>query len=299
MLRSKLSALLPFAVPVAIAGLVACASEPPPAPLPPPTQATPLASSLPATPAPSDAGSNAQVALPADAAPPPSPAEAVHAALAASDRDEKDRALDNGRHAEEMLNFFGIGPGMKVGELVSGTGYTAELLARTVGENGVVWGENPPSILDMFAATPWAARLSKPVMKNVRRADRDLEAPFPADATNLDAVLMVLFYHDTVWMKADRAKMNKAVFDALKPGGIYGIVDHAARKGAGVSQAKTLHRIEEKTVIDEVTKAGFKLAAEGDFMKNPKDTHEWNASPMSAGEKRGTSDRFVLKFVKP
>ena len=299
MLRSKLSPLATLLAVAGLAGFVACASEPPPPPLPPPTQATPLASSLPTPPA-VDAGTDTQVGLPAaDAAPPPSPTEAVHAAMTAADRDEKDRALDTGRHPEEMLNFFGIGPGMKVGELVSGGGYTAELLARTVGESGVVWGENPPAILDKFAATPWAARLSKPVMKNVRRADRDLEAPFPAEATNLDAVLMVLFYHDTVWMKTDRAKMNKAIFDALKPGGVYGIVDHAARKGAGVTQAKTLHRIEEKTVIDEVTKAGFKLAAEGDFLKNPKDNHDWNASPGAAAEKRGTSDRFVLKFVKP
>jgi predicted methyltransferase len=136
-------------------------------------------------------------------------------------------------------------------------------------------------------------------MANVRRADRELEAPFPPDATNLDAVLIVLFYHDTVGLKTDRAKMNKAVFDALKSGGVYGIVDHAARAGAGASNAQTLHRIEQKTVVDEVTKAGFKLAAEGDFLKNPADKHDWNSSPNAAGEKRGTSDRFVLKFVKP
>ena len=136
-------------------------------------------------------------------------------------------------------------------------------------------------------------------MGNVRRMDRDLDSPFSPDATNLDAVLMVLFYHDTVWLKVDRAKMNKAVFDALKTGGVYGIVDHAARAGAGTSAAQTLHRIEEKTVIDEVTKAGFKLAGEADFLRNPNDKRDWNDAPMAAADKRGTSDRFVLKFVKP
>jgi predicted methyltransferase len=100
-------------------------------------------------------------------------------------------------------------------------------------------------------------------------------------------------------MKIDRAKMNKAVFESLKPGGFYEIVDHSARAGAGTSVAQSLHRIEEKTLIDEVTKAGFKLAAEADFLKNPKDARDWNASPVAAKEKRGTSDRFVLKFVKP
>jgi predicted methyltransferase len=136
-------------------------------------------------------------------------------------------------------------------------------------------------------------------MANVHRVDRELDAPFPGDATNLDAVVFILSYHDAVWLKADRTKMNKAVFDALRSGGVYGIVDHAARAGAGVSATKTLHRIEEKALVDEVTKVGFKLAGEADFLKNPSDAHDWNASPSAAAAKRGTSDRFVLKFVKP
>lgn len=217
----------------------------------------------------------------------------------APDRDEKDKALDAGRHPAEMLSFFGIAPGMKVGELVAATGYTTELLARAVGATGSVWAENPPSILDKFAAIPWTTRLGKPVMSNVRRVNRDLDAPFPAETHDLDAVLMVLFYHDSVWLKTDRAKMNKAVFDALRTGGVYGIVNHSARTGAGTSVAQSLHRIEEKTVVNEVTKAGFKLEGEADFLRNPKDQRDWNASPKAAAAKRGTSNRFVLKFVKP
>jgi predicted methyltransferase len=245
-------------------------------------------------------GGDAGIALPSSASGPTrSPAEAIQAAVSAPDRDDKDKALDAGRHPAEMLSFFGIAPGMKVAELVAGGGYTSELLARVVGPTGTVWGENPSFILDKFAAGPWGTRLGKPVMANVRRSDRELEAPLPPEATNLDAVVMVLFYHDTVWLKTDRAKMNKAVFDALKTGGVYGIVDHAARAGAGTTTAQTLHRIEEKTVVDEVTKAGFKLAAEADFLKNPNDKHDWNDAPMAAADKRGTSDRFVLRFVKP
>ena len=147
-------------------------------------------------------------------------------------------------------------------------------------------------MLDKFAAIPWSTRLGKPVMANVRRLDRDLDAPFPKEITDLDAVLMVLFYHDTVWLKTDRTKMNKAVFDALRSGGIYGIVDHSARTGAGTSAAQTLHRIEEKTVIDEVTKAGFKLEAKADFLRNPSDKRDWNARrtppPRSAGLATGS-----------
>jgi predicted methyltransferase len=234
----------------------------------------------------------------ADAAP-PSAADAIRAAVAAADRSEEDRRLDPGRRPAETLSFFGIAPGQKVGELVAAGGYTSELLARVVGETGDVWAVNPRTILDKFAAKPWGDRLAKPIMKQVHSVERDLDAPFPPEAHDLDAVVMVLFYHDTVWMKVDRAKMNKAVFDALKPGGVYGIIDHTARAGSGTADVQSYHRIDEKTVIDEVTKAGFKLAAEGDFLRNPKDTRDWNDSPRAAGSKRGTSDRFALKFVKP
>jgi predicted methyltransferase len=112
-------------------------------------------------------------------------------------------------------------------------------------------------------------------------------------------VLLVLLYHDTVWMKVDRARMNRAIFQALKPGGVFAIVDHSARPGAGLSEVQTLHRIEEPTLRGEIEAAGFRLAASGEFLRNAKDARDWNDSPMAAGERRGTSDRFVLAFVKP
>jgi predicted methyltransferase len=80
---------------------------------------------------------------------------------------------------------------------------------------------------------------------------------------------------------------------------VYGIVDHSGRDGTGAAEVKTLHRIEEKLVREEIERAGFRLAAEGAFLRNPGDARDWNASPSAAGEKRGTSDRFVLKYVKP
>jgi len=109
----------------------------------------------------------------------------------------------------------------------------------------------------------------------------------------------VLFYHDTVWLGTDRARMNAAVFKALEPGGIYGVIDHSTRPGAGTSEAKSLHRIEESVVVGEIEKAGFVLEASAAFMRNPADARDWNASPTAAGERRGTADRFVLKFRKP
>jgi len=224
---------------------------------------------------------------------------AVALALAADDRSEDDRALDPGRKADQVLSFFGIAPGMHVAELGVGTGYTAELLARVVGPAGVVYGQNMRFFLERFAAGPWSERLSKPSMKNVVRVDRELDDPLPPEAKNLDAVLVVLIYHDAVWLEVDREAMNRAVFAALRPGGVYGIVDHSGRDGTGATETKTLHRIEEKVVLEEVKRAGFVLDAEASFLKNPADTRDWSASPKTAGERRGTSDRFVLRFKKP
>jgi predicted methyltransferase len=109
----------------------------------------------------------------------------------------------------------------------------------------------------------------------------------------------VLNYHDFVWQKVDRAKLNKAVFAALKPGGVYGIVDSSAAKGSGLRDVESLHRIDEDAVKQEITAAGFKLDGESDVLRNPDDPRDWNSSPRAAGDKRGTSDRFTLRFVKP
>jgi|GEM_PF-419177 len=226
----------------------------------------------------------------------------IAAAVAAPDRDEADKALDSGRHPAETLGYFRIAPGMKVAELGAGSGYTAELLARVVGAEGKVYGNNSPFILERFAEKPWTERLKKPVMKVVTRLDTPFDAPFPKDFEDmgkLDAVLIVLFYHDTVWQGVDRAAMNKAIYAALKPGGIYGIVDHAARPEDGAKVTKTLHRIDEDLVAREVREAGFTFSDQAGFLRNPDDPRDWNAAPGAAGDRRGTSDRFVLLFEKP
>jgi predicted methyltransferase len=113
-------------------------------------------------------------------------------------------------------------------------------------------------------------------MKNVVRVAREFDDPLPPSARELDAV-----------------------FDALKHGGVYAIIDHSGRAGTGAAEVQTLHRIEEKIVRDEILSAGFRLAAEGQFLRNPGDARDWNDAPRAAAGRRGTSDRFVLKFVKP
>jgi predicted methyltransferase len=223
------------------------------------------------------------------------PAQSV---VAAADRSDADRELDAGRKPAELLAFSGVASGMRVADLAAGGGYTTELLARMVGDTGTVYGQNTKFILG-FAEKPWSERLAKPVMKRVVRIDSEFDEPLPADVKDLDLVTMVLFYHDTVWMKTDRERMNKNVFAALKPGGLFVIIDHSAKPGDGVSVAQTLHRIEESVVKTEVERAGFVLDTEADFLREPGDSRDWSPSPKSAGERRGHSDRFALRFKKP
>jgi predicted methyltransferase len=223
---------------------------------------------------------------------------AIQAMVDAADRSEDDKKLDAGRHPGELLAFLGLRPGDRVAEIGVGGGYTTELLARAVGPRGKVWGVNNAFIMK-FAEKPWGERLKKPALKNVVRVDKEFDAPFPPDAKNLDAVVINLFYHDTVWMGVDRDKMNRAVFDALRRGGQYVVIDHSAPEGSGTEDVKTTHRIDELFVLRDVERAGFHHAGSADFLRNQADTRDWNDSPREAGERRGTSDRFVLRFTKP
>jgi predicted methyltransferase len=265
---------------------------------------------IPIAPIPTSACANCpHASAPAEAPPPAADPNRPHAEpltvspeaaaiVGAADRTDADRQLDAGRHPGELLTFLGLTPGMRVAEIVAGTGYTTELLARAVGPKGKVWAENPAGFLK-FVGVPYKERLAGPALKNVVRADRPIDSPLPPEAKNLDAVVSVLVYHDTVWLGVDRDKMNKAAFDALKKGGEYVVIDHSAATGHGIDDVKTLHRIEEDTVTREVLKAGFQPAGTANFLRNPDDGRDWNDAPNAAADKRGTSDRFVLKFVRP
>ena len=101
-------------------------------------------------------------------------------------------------------------------------------------------------------------------------------------------------YHDFGHLGVDRAKLNRAIYAALKPGGLYVIADHAGRAGTGISESGTLHRVEEALVRQEVEAAGFRLVGEGTFLRNPSDPHE-----RETPEPPQPKDEFVLKFAKP
>jgi predicted methyltransferase len=222
----------------------------------------------------------------------------ARALVDAPDRSPADRQIDPGRRPAELLTFLHVTPGMRVGELLAGAGYTAELLARAVAPGGTVYAENSAIVL-RDSGEAWARRLSTPAARNIVRVDRELDDPFPPEARDLDLVLINLVYHDTVWLGVDRAKMNRAVFAALRSGGRCAVIDHSARRGTGISDVETLHRIDEAVVRSELHDAGFVLVGGDSFLRNPSDTRDWNDAPEAAGLRRGTSDRFALLFAKP
>jgi predicted methyltransferase len=225
-----------------------------------------------------------------------SPAQAAslgQTVVAAPDRTEDDRKEDERRHPAELVDFSGVKPGMTVLDMMAGGGYTTEVFARAVGASGKVYAQAAPGGNDKAKAA-LTDRAKKPGV-NIVAVESPIESPIPADVHNLDMITLVLNYHDITFMPVDRAKMDKALFDGLKHGGSLIIVDHAAKAGDGATVGKTLHRIEESTLISEVEAAGFKKAAEGDFLRVPTDPHD---QPFFKMEGRPT-DQFVLKFTKP
>jgi predicted methyltransferase len=221
----------------------------------------------------------------------------IIAAVDSPNRPAADKKLDPTRRPEQFLAFYGIKPGMQVADLWAGGGYTTELLARTVGPDGKVYSQNQPFPAKFKKAEDaWKARPKEPGMSNVVEVTKSFDANglLPVKAGSLDAVTIVMNYHDMVGRGYDRAKVNREVFEALKPGGIYAIVDNRAQGGSGARDASTLHRIAENYVIGEVEKAGFRLAASSDILCNPKDDRTLPFWKMNHEQ-----DRFTLKFVKP
>jgi predicted methyltransferase len=208
--------------------------------------------------------------------------------IASPIRPEQDRKIDAVRRPAEFLAFAQVRPGMKVLDVSAGAGYTSQLLALAVLPGGTVYAQTP---------RPSAAlkeRLADHPQPDLVLVERPFDDPVPGDAGPLDLVTIVNNYHDITYLPVDRAQMNARIFAALKPGGHYVVVDHAGRAGTGISEGRTLHRIDEAVVRHEVAQAGFVLEAEGDFLRNPADARD----QRSVGSPAPT-DRFALRFVKP
>lgn len=215
------------------------------------------------------------------------------ALLAAPDRSDADRQADKRRDPAPFLAFAGLRPGMKVLDMGAGGGYSTELIARAVAPGGIVYGQNPADLGEKPKAT-FDARLKTLAMKDVVADIRPFDDPVPPDVHDLDLITFLFYYHDTTYMNVDRAAMDRKLFTALKPGGFLVIADHSALRGQGTSVGKTLHRIEESTLRQEVEAAGFRVVAEGNFWRSPDDTHDFPSYRPST-----PVDNFVLKFQKP
>lgn len=226
----------------------------------------------------------------------------IDAAINSTERPENETSRDAKRKPAEVLKFSGVKPGMNVADLLGGGGYYTELFSRAVGDNGKVLNFINYYVRGRFVnffgpGGPVEKRASEGQWKkNVELAFNDMEN-FKADEP-LDVAFMGLFYHDTGWQGTERDKMNKAIFDALKPGGVFVILDHSAEDGSGLRDVKTLHRIDKQFVIKEVEAAGFKLVDESDVLANPADTRDYNVF-RDFNTNRDSTDRFLLKFQKP
>jgi predicted methyltransferase len=222
------------------------------------------------------------------------PAPDYAAIVAAPDRAEADRLADARRKPAQLLAFIGVKPGMQVLDMETSAGYTAELLARVVGPTGKVYAQDSAAVIERFVKDKFEIRARKSVMQNVVHVVRDFDDPIPPDVSNLDLITFFFSYHDITYMPVDRAVMNRKMFAALKPGGFLIITDHSAKPGEGISVARTLHRIEEKVLREEIEAAGFKLVAEADFLRNPEDPRE-----DKVFQPKIPVDEFVLKYQKP
>jgi len=225
----------------------------------------------------------------------------IQAAVDDSSRPEADRMRDVNRKPAQVLSFAGIRPGAKVGELSPGQGYYTRLLCRAVGDSGHVDTINFK--IQMPPPPPGADARQRPPMpppaplgcNNVTETTQETSAlKLPP---GLDVVWTTENYHDfhnAMFGSPDMRKFDQAVYDSLKPGGIFIIEDHAARTGSGVSDTNTLHRIDPTQVKQEVQAVGFKYVGQSRVLRNPADDH---TTPVFKME--GKSDKFLFKFQKP
>jgi predicted methyltransferase len=168
------------------------------------------------------------------------------------------------------------------------------MLARAVGPGGVVYAQDSAVVIERFVKDKFDIRVQSPAMKNVVHVIRDFDDPIPPDVSGLDLITFFFAYHDVTYMPVDRAEMNRKMFVALKPGGTLVIADHSARSGDGITVAKTLHRIEESVLRQEIGAAGFKLVDEGSFLRHSEDPRD-----AAVFRPQVPVDEFVLKYRKP
>ena len=223
----------------------------------------------------------------------------VTAALADPARPADEKALDADRKPADMIAFAGIEPGSRVMDIIPGQGYFTHIFAKVVGDKGHVYAFTPSELDPMIqkhapGSDPTKQFIAYPNVTVLHVPANKLSAP-----ESLDVVWTAQNYHDMhdeFMGPADLAVVNKAVFDALKPGGHYIILDHSAVAHSGFAATETLHRIDEAVVKKEVEAAGFELIEESNILRNQADPRDKLVFDPSI---RHRTDQFILKFQKP
>ena len=237
----------------------------------------------------------AAVAAEPGAEPVAAPAD-LSSKLASDARFEGDSARDAGRKPVEVLGFLGIGPGMAVIDLMAASGWYTEVLSNAVGEDGSVVAQNPEWILafrERFNDKALNARMADGRLSNVTRMDVEY-ADFGPETGSYDAAISALNIHDAYYLGSPEvaAEFLAAVHSVLKPGGVFGIIDHV---GNPDGDNNSMHRIDKALAIEMATAAGFTVEGDSDLLANPDDDH--TQSVFSEGL-RGHTDRFLPKLRK-
>jgi len=233
---------------------------------------------------------------------PVAPATSIYAdALANDARPEADLARDAGRKPAEVLEFFGIAPGMTVLDVFSGGGYYTEILSFVVGENGQVIAHSNEAYLQ-FVGDEFEKRYLGGRLVNVQvlmAENNELEI----EPGSIDVVMLVLSFHDLFyaapddgWPAIDVPAFLAELYDGLRAGGIVAVIDHYAADGAPSETGSTIHRIDPAIVVAAMTEAGFELDGQSDLLRNPEDDYE---KIVFDPELRGKTDRFVMRYRKP
>ena len=233
---------------------------------------------------------------------PAEPAVSVYATAVANEaRPEADRARDTGRKPAEVLEFIGIQPGMTVLDMYSGGGYYTEILAALVGPEGRVLAQTNEAYL-RFVGEEFHDRYANDRLPNasILMAENN---ELSLDAGSLDAIMLVLSYHDFViddpengWPKIDVTALLAEFHKGLRPGGIVGVIDHYAKAGSPADSGESVHRIDPAIVVAGMNAAGFVLEAQSDLLRNPDDDLEKTVFDPAI---RGRTDRFLMRFRKP